>query len=58
MNKYRIAFINGHNSKYTIYETRAANVDQAKEQLFDLYGANFEHVITSIAENEVLIYER
>lgn len=58
MNKYRIAFINGHNSKYTIYETGAANVDQAKEQLFDLYGANFEHVITSIAENEVLIYER
>lgn len=58
MNHYRINFIDGHSLKYTVFETQAADVDQAKSALFERYGPNFEHVIMNIVENEVLIYER
>lgn len=44
--------------QYSQFRCHAADVDQAKEQLFNKYGANFEHVILFILENGVKIYER
>lgn len=58
MNRYFIFFHDGHTMKYSQFRCHAADVDQAKEQLFDKYGANFEHVILFILENGVKIYER
>ena len=58
MKRYFIFFQNGHTMKYTEFRCMAADVDQAKEQLFDVHGANFEHIILFIIEDGATIYER
>lgn len=57
MKTYRFGFVHGCTDKFMIWETDAANLEQAKDNFYETFGGNFEHRITSISENGRLIYE-
>jgi len=46
--EWKICFIDGHDLRYKEYLTRAADVQEAVENMYSEYGHNFDHSITSI----------
>lgn len=57
-NNYKICFINGHSLKYSVFETAAADREQAQQLFNDRFGAAFDHAILYIYENGACIYDR
>lgn len=53
MKEFMIGFIDGHTLKYHYESVVAETQEKAIEQLFSVWGANFENVVTSIIEKEV-----
>ena len=48
--KYKVAYIDGHDMKYKIFETTAETKEDAVRKLRDSYDADFDHQIIEVYE--------
>lgn len=55
---YRVAFVDGYDNHYKVYDCRADSLEAAVRQTLEHYGAGFEHSVKSVTEDGVLVLER